>query len=211
MFELAASASKLLLPHEGISARAVSTGIALSSALELPRPILSIPSGAILLACTVDHVTGRLELASSQRGGTAPLNRSALHMSAHASQALNPTASNPGTSIGRGHHSSHARRVLEALKTARGHMPVFFASIASAAPAAAAASGALSPAAAQVDSGLQLGAAAPALRGVAPTSLAVPVGSAGYCVSAAQLQFAVAAPLPIAGGNQGMVLRDGSS
>lgn len=188
MFEIAAATSKLLISQQEDSAQAASVGITLSSALDLPAPIESSPI-TLLLECTADPLTGRLELASSQQGVPSMHKKRALHMSAEAVMMSINAA--PKLDIG-----SSFVGVLEVFKAARVYMPVFLASIAGGSSLAAAASESFLVSAAQVDSSLQLGAVAPALRGESPAALAVPVGAAGYIIGTAQLQYAIAAALP---------------
>lgn len=188
MFEIAAATAKLLISRQGDSAQAVSVGITLSSALDLPAPVESSPT-TLLLECTANLLTGRLELASSQQDVSSMHNKRALHMSAEAVMVSIKAA--PKLDIGSGFVG-----VLEVFEAARVYMPVFLASIAVGSSLAAAVSESVLISAAQVDSSLQLGAVAPALRGESLAALAVPVGAAGYIIGTAQLQYAIAAALP---------------
>lgn len=195
MFELSTAASAMLLQIHPSAVQAASTDIALPSALELPAPNGLAPRTAVILTCRINQRTGSLQLASTNqdmpRGHS---HRQHLHMSASYSR-MAPHSVPDGTTLSLDAEMQHTRRALQLSTPVLECPSAFVASIASGISGGAADSGNTNDgrSAAQVDSGLQLGAVAPALRGSSPASLAVPVGAAAYCGGDMQLEFAVAA------------------
>ena len=192
MFEVATAASASLLAQHLTAAQTVSTDITLSAAFEVPSASGSAAPAAVILICTVDHLTGRLELASLQNDSPTSHSRPQLHMSAISRQYAAPSKLTRTSSL-RTATRVQAHRVLQLATPPPVHIPAFVARI-DMGTTAAAPQGCDERTAARVDSSLQLGAVAPHLRGSEPAALAVPVGASAYCRSEVQLTFAVAAP-----------------